>query len=635
MSYSLQFDQAGRLQLLLQRTRAELLKLRGDHGHWEGELSSSALSTATATIAIHGYIGLMAKNGSTRYSIDQLHSFIDAGIEWLVRNQNEDGGWGDTDRSKSNISTTCLVWAALAIRRNDRTRVSEERCEKWICHYVGSIEPNAIARSVTARYGRDKTFSVPILTALALMGRLGSDQDAWKLIPHLPFELAACPHQWFALLKLPVVSYALPALIAMGQVHHERRPTWNPIFKAIRNRVRTRTDRVLESIQPTSGGFLEATPLTSFVVMSLIGAGGTPKSVIDNGIDFLVRSIRSDGSWPIDTNLATWTTTLAINAIRIDQGDNGSSLDTETIHQWIKDQQYRVEHPYTHAKPGGWAWTDLTGGVPDADDTSGAILAIRKLGGLNNLEAAQAGITWLLDLQNRDGGVPTFCRGWGTLPFDRSSTDITAHAIRAWLAWYEEVSIHDQRRIQKGIHKGVNFLKRQQRNDGTWAPLWFGNQFANPEENLIYGTTRVLLACTCLHANREFRKCLVGESQRAIQWILEVQNNDGGWGSERNTPSSIEETSLTMEALSHWVQVHSRIDKEAMKIDRRGKDILSAIDRAIEYIDQSTNKGTQFVPSPIGFYFAKLWYYEKMYPIVYTLAALEQTAALAYITNRI
>ena len=35
--------------------------------------------------------------------------------------------------------------------------------------------------------------------------------------------------------------------------------------------------------------------------------------------------------------------------------------------------------------------------------------------------AAIAGVTWLLDLQNRDGGIPTFCRGWTNLPFDRSS----------------------------------------------------------------------------------------------------------------------------------------------------------------------------------------------------------------------
>ena len=40
----------------------------------------------------------------------------------------------------------------------------------------------------------------------------------------------------------------------------------------VRDIVRARTLRLLTRIQPESGGFLEATPLTSFVVMSLIGA---------------------------------------------------------------------------------------------------------------------------------------------------------------------------------------------------------------------------------------------------------------------------------------------------------------------------------------------------------------------------
>jgi squalene-hopene/tetraprenyl-beta-curcumene cyclase len=33
-----------------------------------------------------------------------------------------------------------------------------------------------------------------------------------------------------------------------------------------------------------------------------------------------------------------------------------------------------------------------------------------------------------------------------------------------------------------------------------------------------------------------------------------------------------------------------------------------------------TNEHRQ--PAPIGFYFAKLWYYEKLYPLIFTVAAL-------------
>ena len=41
-----------RLERALAKARAALLAERGPHGHWEGELSSSALSTATAVTAL-------------------------------------------------------------------------------------------------------------------------------------------------------------------------------------------------------------------------------------------------------------------------------------------------------------------------------------------------------------------------------------------------------------------------------------------------------------------------------------------------------------------------------------------------------------------------------------------------------
>jgi squalene-hopene/tetraprenyl-beta-curcumene cyclase len=166
------------------------------------------------------------------------------------------------------------------------------------------------------RYGKDRTFSVPILTVLALTGKLGDDtREAWRSIPQLPFELAAVPHTWFQYLRLPVVSYALPALIAIGQVRHHFAPSRNPITRALRGRVRNATHCLLRAMQPDSGGYLEATPLTSFVVMSLAGMGQTASPVVEAAVHLLVQSMRDDGSWPIDTNLATWVTTLSIGAL--------------------------------------------------------------------------------------------------------------------------------------------------------------------------------------------------------------------------------------------------------------------------------------------------------------------------------
>ena len=71
---------------------------------------------------------------------------------------------------------------------------------------------------VCARYGKDKTFSIPILTHCALAGLVD-----WKEVQALPFELACLPAKFYKTVRLPVVSYALPALIAIGQVRHHHR----------------------------------------------------------------------------------------------------------------------------------------------------------------------------------------------------------------------------------------------------------------------------------------------------------------------------------------------------------------------------------------------------------------------------
>src|SRR4051812_42155803 len=90
----------------LANARRLLLAVRTPAGHWEGELSSSALSTATATFAL-------ALHDARRHAPQ-----IGAGLAWLLQTQNSDGGWGDTTLSFSNISTTALCWAALAIAEN-------------------------------------------------------------------------------------------------------------------------------------------------------------------------------------------------------------------------------------------------------------------------------------------------------------------------------------------------------------------------------------------------------------------------------------------------------------------------------------------------------------------------------------
>ncbi len=326
-----------------------LLAQRNAASHWVGELSTSALSTATAVMALHQFASKATSAAATRQAY-ACRSLIERGCVWLLAHQNEDGGWGDTTKSFSNISTTMLCHATLVTTRSlgadaSYTTLAENQIvtrDEAIRKAAAYIERAGGVPALILRYGKDKTFSVPILTHCALAGLV-----PWSQVPRLPFELACIPAKWYAAVRLPVVSYALPALIAIGQVRHHHGPTWNPITRSLRWLARDRSLQVLEKIQPPNGGFLEAAPLTSFVCMSLASMGLTDHLVVSRGIDFLIKSVRPDGSWPIDTNLATWVTTLAVNAL----GDDLPEEARPSIQQWLLGQQYRTTHPYTNAAP--------------------------------------------------------------------------------------------------------------------------------------------------------------------------------------------------------------------------------------------------------------------------------------------
>jgi squalene-hopene/tetraprenyl-beta-curcumene cyclase len=638
---------SSRLDGAYQTALAALLAERNSDGYWTGELSSSALSTATAVCAL----ALIDQNSRLHQNHQEL---ISRGLKWLAEHQNTDGGWGDTIKSVSNISTTMLCRAAFHLAGKASPDADcLARAENHLREHFGSTASEQ-AESVRARYGKDRTFAVPILATCALAGLV-----EWKEVKSLPFELACLPQEFFRFLRLPVVSYALPALIAVGQLVYHYRPPWNPVLRILRPLAVGKSLRVLESIRPESGGFLEAIPLTSFVTLSLAAIGQADHVVARKGVEFLVNSVRPNGSWAIDSNLCVWVTTLAVNALAA-----AGELDTldkrDRLRQWLLSQQFTSWHPYTGAKPGGWGWTDLPGSVPDADDTAGALLALSRLMNFVDDEAPnpspraflratlhdrgadptqvdrlprlrdlsfedrpviQDGLHWLLDLQNRDGGWPTFCRGWGRLPFDRSGSDLTAHALRALAAWRPQMEADQVYHAACGrqIHfagfplaffegdlaHGLQFLEMRQELDGSWLPLWFGNQQSAREENPTYGTARVLAAYRDLDMIRDER------CQRGIAWLLGAQNADGGWGGSSGAASSIEETALALEIL----------------LDA-GAGAKTAVNKAVAWLVEQVESGGLNCAAPIGFYFAKLWYFEKLYPIIFSVAALGRARSL-------
>jgi squalene-hopene/tetraprenyl-beta-curcumene cyclase len=269
--------------------------------------------------------------------------------------------------------------------------------------------------------------------------------------------------------------------------------------------------------------------------------------------------------------------------------------------------------------------------------------------------------------------VPTFCRGWGHLPFDRSSPDLTAHALAAWSAWRDRLPAPLRDAVDDAAVRALAYLARTQRPDGAWVPLWFGNEHVPDETNPTYGTARVVSAlatvacavragCGSSRSSpsamadaaadetdpplpRRARTAQAADpadmAARGVAWLLSAQQPSGGWGGNEGAPPSVEETALATEALARWGALFragcgsSRSSPSAMAdaaadetdppLPRRARN---ASRHGAAYLAESTRGGAAFEPAPIGFYFARLWYFERLYPVIFTVGALAAVRAL-------
>ena len=111
---------------------------------------------------------------------------------------------------------------------------------------------------------------------------------------------------------------------------------------------------------------------------------------------------------------------------------------------------------------------------------------------------------------------------------------------------------------------------------------------------------------------------------RGIHWLLAAQNADGGWGGAEGVDSTIEETALAVQALADALEVASATRGLA------GASAKAAVCKGANWLVSESQGGRDFKPSPIGLYFSKLWYYERQYPVIFTVAALGRASSTAY-----
>jgi squalene-hopene/tetraprenyl-beta-curcumene cyclase len=192
-----------------------------------------------------------------------------------------------------------------------------------------------------------------------------------------------------------------------------------------------------------------------------------------------------------------------------------------------------------------------------------------------------------------------------------SCPDITAHFLRAAASW-DRIPREAggpwaalEPRLQRARRSAARYLRSTQAADGSWSPLWFGNERHTAQANPTYGTAKVVAATL---------------DRRGAEWLLAAMHADGGFGGGPLLPPSIEETAIATEALA-CVAIGTT------DAPLRGR-AAAAVEAGVRWLVEHTAGGTHFEPTPIGLYFAKLWYFEDLYPLVFTVGALERATLL-------
>ncbi|MBW8886015.1 MAG: hypothetical protein JF612_14850 [Planctomycetia bacterium] len=134
--------------------------------------------------------------------------------------------------------------------------------------------------------------------------------------------------------------------------------------------------------------------------------------------------------------------------------------------------------------------------------------------------------------------MPTYYPDEALPRFEGGGVDVTANVLQCLAAWRREWHVNPRElsarrpvgldaRIVHAIDLGWNYLTTQQRADGSFLPLWFGNQHQPDQRNPVIGTSLALSACAELDLkNSEL-------AQRASRWLLAAQHANGGWGPPR------------------------------------------------------------------------------------------------------
>lgn len=539
--------QADALDAAVTRATDALLAAQKADGHWVYELEADATIPAEYVLLVH-YLG-----ETPDLELEQKIA------RYLRRIQLPGGGWPLFTDGAMDVSASVKAYFALKM--------------------IGDAEdaPHmARAREAILAAGGAETVNVFTRILLALFGVV-----TWYAVPMMPVEIALLP-KWFPF-HLSKVSYWARTVIVPLLVLNAKRPVaknprrvridelfrgapvttglnkraphqnqgWFNFFRAV--------DGVLRVVDPLFPNYLRQRAIdaaVAFVDERLNGEDGLGaifpamanavmmydvlgypadhphRAIARQSVEKLLV-IHDDEAYCQPCLSPVWDTSLAAHAL-LETGEPRAEEAVRRGLEWLRPLQildvrgdWISRRPDT--RPGGWAFQYANPHYPDVDDTAVVALAMHRVDVLDGTKSYDEAIArareWVVGMQSSNGG-------WGAfepentqyylnnIPFsdhgallDPPTADVSGRCL-SMLAQIGELPA-----ASEPARRAYNYILDEQEADGSWYGRW--------GMNYIYGTWTALCALNAAGLSHDDARM-----KRAVNWLVQIQNEDGGWGED-------------------------------------------------------------------------------------------------------
>ncbi len=478
---------------------------------------------------------------------------------YLRRTQGAHGGWPLFQDGAFNISASVKAYFALKMIGDDINAPHMARAREAILAYGGAAKSNVFTRSLLALYGE-----IP-----------------WRGVPVMPAEIMLLP-RWFPF-HLDKVSYwartvLVPLLVLIDRKPRAKNPKnvhiaelfttpphavkvwprgehqtwpWAHIFAEVDKILRvvepyfpkrTRELSIMKAEQWTTErlngldglGAIFPAMVNSLLMYDVLGVPeGDPRVVAARESIERLLVVNETEAYCQPCVSPVWDTALVAHAL-LETGDEDAKARARKALDWLAPLQvldvkgdWAAQRP--DVRPGGWAFQYANPHYPDVDDTAVVAAAMDRLtqgdAARRYDERIARAREWIEGMQSKNGGWGAFdadntCHYLNHIPFadhgallDPPTADVSARCV-SMLA-----QLGDKIETSAALKRGVDYLIKDQMEDGSWFGRWGANY--------IYGAWSSLCALNAAglpHEHDSYR--------RAVNWLVSIQNEDGGWGED-------------------------------------------------------------------------------------------------------